>query len=383
MVTKNKVAPPLYQRAIQFTVYILFGLVAANSLLDAVGNAFALVSPSATYVGTGVIVVGGSLAAILIRRFPLRWVVRGGKEVRLKRLGVQIKLALLGMLVLLWMPRLVDKEVTYSRLTAHVETGRSSALNWGGSKNTDGAKQLSDMVTISRDGTILAMYSLLNIGNSSRLKDYPATMRLFERQSPTNVESVVLDLDNDGNDEVVLKVTNKEYMLHEDGLIACLILNTQGEVTASAPLPLDIPELPMTNPYSAYRTLGNLVDTKSGRSWPVSYANYVGVKKHDGRNILLFGWVLDSACFMCPHVQLIGAYKYEQGQLVQINDGLMFWYSTYPKEPADCNFSEFSTDVGALVKFLGEHNLPSFEEMMKTLRERREKNKLQSEAPSR
>lgn len=376
MTTKHRVNPPIYQRAIQFAAYILFGLVAAGTLLDAFSNAFTLITPSATYIGTVTIIAGGSVAAVLIRRFSLRWISKGGKVIRLKRLGVQLKLALLGMIILLWVPRLTDKDVAYSRLQVHVEAERNSALSWGGSRNIDRSEQLSDLVTISRNGTILAMYSLMNIGNSSRFKDYPTTMNLFEQPSPTNIEPYVLDLDNDGNDEVVLKVTNKEQGLHADGFIACLILNSQGEVVASAPLPLDLPELPMTNPYSAYRTLGNLVDKKGGRSWPVSYTNYVGIKKLEGKNILLFGWVLDSACFMCPHVQQIDAYIYEQGQLVQINDHYMFWYSTYPKEPAECNFTEFSTDVEQLVNFLGENNLPSLKDMIENFRERRENNKL-------
>ncbi len=99
---------PLHQKLIKWISFVLVGIAAAGSLLDAVSNAISLISPPFTYIGSAVLLVLWLLAESAAMFFGIPWLVRGGQRVRYKALGPQIRLGLIGLLVLLWIPRLGD-----------------------------------------------------------------------------------------------------------------------------------------------------------------------------------------------------------------------------------------------------------------------------------
>lgn len=99
---------PNYQKIIQQSIYVAGGIVLLGSLLSSFSNSLALVSPTVTYVGSILILMVWVIASLLLRCHPLRWVVRGGKKVGLTHLGMQLNAKLIGIILLLWLPRIVD-----------------------------------------------------------------------------------------------------------------------------------------------------------------------------------------------------------------------------------------------------------------------------------
>jgi hypothetical protein len=99
---------PIHQRIAKWIFFILVGIASAGTLLDAVSNAVSLVSPSFTYISSAILLtlwVLTELAAIL---FGIPWVASDNQRVRLRSLGPKLRLGLLGILILLWIPRLGD-----------------------------------------------------------------------------------------------------------------------------------------------------------------------------------------------------------------------------------------------------------------------------------
>jgi hypothetical protein len=365
---------PLYQRLVKFTSYTLLGVVAIGALCDAFSNAISVIKPITTYASTAIAILLWVAATITIRMYPVRWVIKGGKQVRIKKLGTGLNLTLMGIVIFLWIPRLLDPKQLYSHLQVTVEP-RSDRSNWANANTEDSLTRnsLSDLVIVSRNGKVLINYSLYSVVNSDKQKNYLLTAPSFENALPTETQPSVIDLDQDGNDEVILKIRNQEYGLHSDELVACLILNSNSDVVATAPLPSAISgfTVPQIGPYSAYNTFGTLVDKNSKRSWPVSYTNYIDIKRAGNGQTILFGWVLDDSCYLCTHVYQIDAYTYNQGQLEQINTKPLFWISNSEKQPIDLELDEFSSDVNFVAKFIEENNQPSFGEMFRYFVKRR------------
>ena len=75
---------------------------------DALSNAVSLIGPHVTLVGTAVILFLWASAEYLLRKPPVQWVAKGGREVWLRGLGTLPRLALVGALLLLWIPREYD-----------------------------------------------------------------------------------------------------------------------------------------------------------------------------------------------------------------------------------------------------------------------------------
>jgi hypothetical protein len=99
---------PFHQKVIIWMTCLLAGFIGVGTLLDSVSNAITLVTGTLTRVGSLIILILYLSAQIFLRVRPLRWAVEGGKEVRLKRLGWRVTLAVAGAVLLLWVPRLTE-----------------------------------------------------------------------------------------------------------------------------------------------------------------------------------------------------------------------------------------------------------------------------------
>lgn len=101
-----------YQRFLKGTAYILIGFLAIGSLLDAVSNAVSLITPFATYLGCSIIVTMWLLIEFFIKKFSLSLEVSKGQLIIIRRLGIKPRLMVLGAILLLWIPRIVNTEHT-------------------------------------------------------------------------------------------------------------------------------------------------------------------------------------------------------------------------------------------------------------------------------
>jgi hypothetical protein len=99
---------PFHQKVIIWMTCLLAGFIGVGALLDSVSNAITLVTGTLTRVGSLVILISYLSAQIFLRVRPLRWAIKGSKEVRLRRLGWRVTLAVAGAIILLWVPRLTE-----------------------------------------------------------------------------------------------------------------------------------------------------------------------------------------------------------------------------------------------------------------------------------
>jgi hypothetical protein len=105
---------PWYQSAIQSVViikyipWILVGLGIVGSILDTLSSS-EWITPSVTYIGTIVIVVGVILIQIALKRSPAKWITDGDQVLRISSLGIKQLFIMAGIIVALWIPRLLPK----------------------------------------------------------------------------------------------------------------------------------------------------------------------------------------------------------------------------------------------------------------------------------
>lgn len=107
VVPKQSANPALHQTLVKWVLFVLTGGASVGVLLDAISNAFTFVSPQMTYSATAVVGVGWLLLEVTARLFGVTW-WNAGQRYRIRRLGPQLRFGLLGVLVLLWLPRLGD-----------------------------------------------------------------------------------------------------------------------------------------------------------------------------------------------------------------------------------------------------------------------------------
>lgn len=99
---------PWYQQLAIALVAVAAGYLFLGAVLDSVTNATNLISRRLTYYGSAAVLVTAATAHLAMRRRPLRWIARGGREVRLSGLGRSSLLAVVGAILLLWTPRFLD-----------------------------------------------------------------------------------------------------------------------------------------------------------------------------------------------------------------------------------------------------------------------------------
>lgn len=117
---------PWYQRTIRVLAAISVGVVAFGSLLSALSNAFSLITPNVTYVGTAAMFAGFAIVSIAVWRRPLAWVSRAGTEVRIKRVGPSGVAFVVGIVVLLWAPRLFTNKALSEQARPQTQATTSS-----------------------------------------------------------------------------------------------------------------------------------------------------------------------------------------------------------------------------------------------------------------
>lgn len=97
----------LHQSAIKWIGFVLFGIAFLGSFLDSISNAITLIIAPLTYIGTAVLLSAWILTELGLMLFGVPW-KRGNRTVRVKSLNTKIRLSLIGILILLWIPRLGD-----------------------------------------------------------------------------------------------------------------------------------------------------------------------------------------------------------------------------------------------------------------------------------
>ncbi len=98
---------PLHQRIIVIVAAAVLGFLMVGAVLDAASNAISLISPRVTYLGTAAFLGVALAAEALLRRHPIRWVVNG-QATNIRRLQAIPLATLLGMVLLLWVPRIFE-----------------------------------------------------------------------------------------------------------------------------------------------------------------------------------------------------------------------------------------------------------------------------------
>jgi hypothetical protein len=104
-------ARPWYQTLSLALAAAATGFLLLGNILGAVGNAFAFVSPLVTYVGTAALLLILVGAHLLLLRRALPW-RKHGRIIRVTGLRMGSLVVLIGMIALLWIPRLFNLRVS-------------------------------------------------------------------------------------------------------------------------------------------------------------------------------------------------------------------------------------------------------------------------------
>lgn len=98
---------PIYQRIIKGSLFVLLGVLALGNLLDAIGNAVSIITPIVTYVSTIILLLVWVVIELLTKFKRVPWLLKD-QRINVTGIGVKIRLSLLGIVLLLWVPRVVD-----------------------------------------------------------------------------------------------------------------------------------------------------------------------------------------------------------------------------------------------------------------------------------
>jgi hypothetical protein len=99
---------PRHQKLLRWFGFILAGVISLGALLDAVSNAFSVVTPRVTYVSSAIILIFWLLTELAALLLGIPWMSKSGQKVQLRALGPKIRFGIIGILILLWVPRLGD-----------------------------------------------------------------------------------------------------------------------------------------------------------------------------------------------------------------------------------------------------------------------------------
>lgn len=94
---------PFHQKLIIWLTWTLGGISALGVFLDAISNAIALVNLRVALLSTILIAIGWGIVEVRLSRSPIPWVIQG-KEYKIPKLGGQIRLGIVGMILLIWVP---------------------------------------------------------------------------------------------------------------------------------------------------------------------------------------------------------------------------------------------------------------------------------------
>ncbi len=200
-----------------------------------------------------------------------------------------------------------------TNVSIRVDAGRSDTLGLVQQKQ----RNFSDILYLTQENNLVRAYEYYGVGKSVSIKDNLMTALFFERSIPTNIAARVLDLNDDGYEEIVVWVTNQVYGFHSDELVAFFILDHKGDIVVSAPLPQKIPDLTFSNTesYSAYGKRGTLIEKNTKIVIPLSYVNLVYISRVNKEYVLSFGWVIDTAPYANEHLYQIDSYTFDGEKL--------------------------------------------------------------------
>jgi hypothetical protein len=99
------VSLPFHQRIIRSGIYVFAGVLLLGAFLDAISNAFALVSPRTTYRVSLIVLTCWVLLEFATKLIRPRWLIKNQQTVRVRRWNIQPRLMILGVVLLLWIPR--------------------------------------------------------------------------------------------------------------------------------------------------------------------------------------------------------------------------------------------------------------------------------------
>ncbi len=104
----SRANPPFYQRAWLWLTFLLLGMLAVGAFFDTIANTLLLVTPRMTYIFSIAIITIWAFLEMLLKKRGVRWLTKDGQPVRIRRLGNKARGALIGVIVLLWLPRVAD-----------------------------------------------------------------------------------------------------------------------------------------------------------------------------------------------------------------------------------------------------------------------------------
>jgi hypothetical protein len=246
-------------------------------------------------------------------------------------------------------------------VSVEIKKDRRQAGVW--ENDDDPTKGKSDVVTIFLDRQPVKSFEFYQNAKDQRFKDYPGTFPLADFYIPTEAAAFVIDLDDDGASEIVIKLSNQLYSLHHDQQVNLLVYNAVGELLARTPYPREIPGLApqVLAPYSAYKTTAAVREELSGVIQSATFANDVNIFVRDGQQRIQISWVIDNASYVGPHLHQVEEFAFIDGKLEPLAAPRLFvsegWTAAAAGKPLG--------STREALAFLQQHNLPPFSAMLK------------------
>jgi hypothetical protein len=260
---------------------------------------------------------------------------------------------------------LAEKMAVYEELgkpvTVELKANRRTVAEW--EQNPDPTANKSDVVTILLDRQPKKTLEIYHQAKDQRFKEYPPTFPLADFFLSTAVDKQVVDLDGDGVSEIVLSLTNQIYSLHPDGQVNVLIYSPLGQLLARTPYPRDIPGflIELLGPYSAYKTTAVMQDAISGTTESTTFANDFSVITRGRKKYLQFSWVIDNAGYAGPHLHQVEEFEFVDSKLRPNGSPNLYIVDGWGQAAS----GQHVPSLQQALKFLKEHNQPSFSELLK------------------
>lgn len=119
---------PPHQTFFVYISWIITGIVFVSSFFEVFSN-LKIIPPYITYGGTVVIFVISFAVNHGMRKYPVTWITNDGQQIRLKSLGAGSWLTLLGIVIALWIPRMVNIDTPNDLETAQTSPDHISVNN--------------------------------------------------------------------------------------------------------------------------------------------------------------------------------------------------------------------------------------------------------------
>jgi hypothetical protein len=173
---------PLYQRVLKWFGLVLAGALAVGAALSALHNSISLVSLSAAIYATVIILPAWLLTELTAAFFGIPWGAQGSSRIKLRSLGPRIRLGIVGVLTLLWLPqlgRLTPSEVSVPNLQVELRNRTASDLNistrgefvlWLPTALYDGAPRIGGKMTIAPLSSAVDSGSEFKVGPGSNVR---------------------------------------------------------------------------------------------------------------------------------------------------------------------------------------------------------------------